>query len=293
MSNPISAFSPPPNTFQKNKLLHTNLFALHSYLQNLPVFTWASKVKLIHGWVPTYSLLHRQECSTSPLYPRCKQTVETNDHILICTAPDATQCWTRLLNDFIRALSNLGTPIYILTTFHYKLSILLNLHYDHAFSPSTTLSYESKALLMSAIRHQNILGWDSFLRGFTSIRQLQIIPHLSSGTQSTHRLMQQWDVKLIYHILSLYKKIWDDRNKSIHGTNHQESIHNERIRLLETVRNIYKTLPDSLNDTRKFIPFRFSTVFNTVTLSSNNGLIGFVIMPKSPNFYDIILNQIS
>jgi len=132
-------------------LAHTNLFALQSYLQDLPVFTRASTAKLIHGWAPTYSLLFQQECCPSPLCPRCQLTVVTTKHVLICTAPDATQCRLRLLPDFLKNLINIGTPIHIITTFHYKLSILLNLPYDHSLSPSTTLQYESKTLLISAI----------------------------------------------------------------------------------------------------------------------------------------------
>jgi hypothetical protein len=48
------------------KLQHVNLFALQAYLQDLPIFTRASTVKLIDRWIPTYASLHRQERTPSP-----------------------------------------------------------------------------------------------------------------------------------------------------------------------------------------------------------------------------------
>jgi hypothetical protein len=141
------------------------------------------------------------------------------------------------------AMAKMDTPIHILSTFHFKLCLLLHIPYEPTFTPSTTLSYENKALLMTTIRQQNIIGWDSFLHGYTSIKWHQIIQHLSSLPQSSNHLSQNWPVKLISHAITLYKKIWEDRNQLIHGKTRQEALIQERLHIQANVPHRYKHPP--------------------------------------------------
>ncbi len=58
-------------------------------------------VKLLHGWAPTYAYLCRQGHHPSPLCPRCKTCVETNEHILQCSHPEASASRSCILLDSI------------------------------------------------------------------------------------------------------------------------------------------------------------------------------------------------
>jgi len=75
--------------------------ALKKVLSSMKMFKRASTVKLLHGWAPTYAYLCRQGHHPSPLCPRCKTCVETNEHILQCSHPEASASRSRILLDSI------------------------------------------------------------------------------------------------------------------------------------------------------------------------------------------------
>ena len=143
-----------------------NTLALGKYLGTLKVFERASTVKLIHGWAPSLSTLCRQGRAPSSLCPRCHTTVEVPDHVIKCPQSDAIGKWLHLLNSTIESLCQANTLTLLLNTFQYKLSLLLDLpHPVFDRSPSITTLPNC---LITAIQHQNLLGWNLMLGGFTS-----------------------------------------------------------------------------------------------------------------------------
>lgn len=64
-----------------------NQHALKKYLLSQKVFTRASTVKLIHGWIPTYVSLCRQGRMHSLICLQCKEHIESSDHIRVCDHP--------------------------------------------------------------------------------------------------------------------------------------------------------------------------------------------------------------
>jgi hypothetical protein len=64
------------------------------------------------------------------LCPLCLTTVETIQHIHQCQAASVRVHRLQLLTNFLQQLSQISTPISIITTFHYKLSITLDLPYS-------------------------------------------------------------------------------------------------------------------------------------------------------------------
>jgi len=118
----------------------------------------------MHGWVPTYTSLCRQGRETSSLCPRYHGRVETVDHIHICAHPWATQCCQTLLHSFLESISKIHTPMQILHVLHNKPSQVFELpdtKYKH-------LNMPHRPTLILAIKHQNIIGWDLFFKGYTS-----------------------------------------------------------------------------------------------------------------------------
>jgi hypothetical protein len=97
------------------------------------------------------------------------------------------------------------------------------------------LSPEVKALFLSAVHHQNLFGWDMFLKGFTSScwNDIQCIFAKDVAT------VQQWDTKLVACLLTLYRSLWDNRNTHIHGKTWQESKKKLRERVIEQVISLY------------------------------------------------------
>jgi hypothetical protein len=63
-------------------------------------------------------------------------------------------------------------------------------------------------MLIQAIRHQNVIGWDNFLRGFTSIYWVSLfnLAHKNDAQQ----LSSRWDVKVVSGGIKILKEIWSD-----------------------------------------------------------------------------------
>jgi hypothetical protein len=79
---------------------------------------------------------------------------------------------------------------------------------------------QSLTLLM-AIKHQNIIGWDLFLKGYISIYWSHPYEDLKQHDEP-HNIPNR-EVKLTGAAIGRYKGIWDARNKDIHGGTTKES----------------------------------------------------------------------
>jgi len=95
-------------------------------------------------------------------------------------------------------------PRSIITTFHYKLSITLDLPYSPPAQNHEDFSSCISPPLLDAIRHQNIIGWDCFLRGFTSIYWKHAFIALFNNAHSFPR--PDWDIRLVALVIDLYSQ---------------------------------------------------------------------------------------
>ena len=110
---------------------------------------------------PYILYLCHQGREPSPICPRCCLTVGTPSHILVCHDTSATCNQSLYLQQFLFALVKIHTPIYFMALFEYNLSVLLNL-------PRTPLPTVQNNILLTNICNQNIIGWDLFIKGYTS-----------------------------------------------------------------------------------------------------------------------------
>jgi hypothetical protein len=188
-----------------------SLHALRQHIEALPVHIRASTIKFIYGWMPTYAILFRQGQSSSSLCPRCQTQVETSSHVFKCQATQAIQQCLLHLTAFLTALNKLKTPVQIVTTLQYKLSLLLDIPFEQTYFTTMQSSTSHHYALIQAICHQNIVGWNNFMRGYISTYWADYIsiPH--------PKFVTNWDISLISHILTLTTAIWRDRNGVIHG----------------------------------------------------------------------------
>jgi hypothetical protein len=226
----------------KLTLTHTNLDALHRRLLTLKIQQRATVSKLIRNWNPTYSALCRQGREPFPLCPRCEGTVKTSSHVMICPHKSAVEQRIEGLHKFLSNLLSIHTPVYLISTLEYKLSLTLQVPFVHHYLNSYPISPDIHLTLLTAICHQNELGWDLFLRGFISHywNEVYIQAHSSSPSSSP---VQLWDQKLVEGSLKLIQSIWTTRNIFLHGTNKLEANQKLRERVLDRVQGIYKNPP--------------------------------------------------
>jgi hypothetical protein len=222
-----------------------NLEALHNFLAPKPVHTRATYAKLLHNWTPTHAHLCQQGSEQTPLCPRCNNAIETSSHMLICSSPNSITCRNDLLHTYLKYLVALQSPMHVLATLEYKLALTLNVPYIQLYWPVAPLPPNIHNKLISTIRSQNIIGWDSFLKGFIvkSLRTLyediiDIDPPLSCNCGT-----QPWDFSFIALTLSLYKDIWNDQNSHLHGSNQTEAAQLPRQRVIQAVEHLYAHPP--------------------------------------------------
>ena len=91
-----------------------------------------------------------------------------SSHVLSCPNLDAQNARKQGLTAFMTTLKNIGTPSYILATFEYTLSLTLDISDTQNYCCQSLLRPPLKHNLLRAIRQQNVIGWDMFLKGFSS-----------------------------------------------------------------------------------------------------------------------------
>ena len=212
--------------------------SLASILTELKPNKRSSLVKLIHGWNPTYSGLCRQGREQSPLCPWCQIRVKTEQHIRERPNKGAISFRQTQLKSFLIELERTYTAPYLIRIFEYKLSLCLNVPY-HPTPDCTTNTPLYYSRIITATRHQNLIGWDMFLKGFTFIYWHE----LQTAYPSPEANVQHWDFTLVRSLLKLYTSIWDDRNAHIHGFTKEEAQTKLRERVIKNVMDIYNFPP--------------------------------------------------
>jgi hypothetical protein len=176
---------------------------------------------------------------------------------MICPQISAMEQRIEGLKKFLSTLLSLQTPIYLIATLEYKLSMTLQIPFDPQYVHTCPIPTDTHLMLITAIRHQNLLGWDLFLRGFTSNywNTVFTMAHCNSTSPKT---IQQWDQKLVEEALNLYQSIWTTQNIVLHGTTKLEAKEKLRERVFEQVRDVYKN-PTQTIQKNKFNPLAASS----------------------------------
>lgn len=212
-----------------------NLSALQTFIRKLKISQWTTTVKLIHGWVPTYVFLCWQGRVRDAIFPSCKSMVETRDHVFCCPSPSACDNRLSLLKQFLRVVLNIGTPVFVISTLAYKL--MLTLHLPISKSSTRCESLDSETILWLAIQHQNIIGWDNFLRGYIS-QYWASLHQLSHPDSPPRQVVQNWNVQLSI----MWYPSWKEYGlEEFHGGSWKESKQKLRERVQEKVWQIYSS----------------------------------------------------
>jgi len=140
------------------------------------------------------------------------------------------------MQECIDKLSGAKTPTLLLNTLNYKWSLLLDLS-PPVFEKDSSFN-QLPACLISAIRHQNLIGWQTMLWGFTTWYWLQAYLTLCDFLQESPN--PSWDVLITStSIHYLYKNILDNRNKFLHGSTKSDQQQKLHLRVIQQVQAIY------------------------------------------------------
>jgi hypothetical protein len=76
-------------------------------------------------------------------------------------------------------------------------------------------------IVAQATRHQNLIGWSDFFRGFIS--KLWIKAHYLTRNITNDKKQPPWHTKITFLIHKLHRNTWEHRNTFVHGTTLTES----------------------------------------------------------------------
>jgi len=122
-------------------------------------------VKFIHRWIPTHSFLFKQGREFTNRCPLCHTSEETLQHIFPCQNPQTRTNRLDAFTAYLRTLSSIHTPSTIIQAVANHLATILQIN---SVSYPCPQQLPNPLSMQDAIKHQNIMGWDMFLRGFIS-----------------------------------------------------------------------------------------------------------------------------
>jgi len=125
---------------------------------------------------------------------------------------------------------------------HGKLSLVLDIPYNQQYPNSSILPQDLYLSLFTAIKHQNIVWWNNFLRGFISSYWYSLSTHAHIN-ESLHHSSFPWDLRLVHAVLSLSHSIWQNCNHLLHGSTMEDSRQRLRQRILDQVQKTYEHPP--------------------------------------------------
>jgi hypothetical protein len=208
---------------------------LERYLKKQRPHTRALTVKLIHKWLPTNEFIYKQGRMQNPSCPRCTQNHETAAHIYSCPDPSSWKERQTLLYKKLKDLVNSGMPRMVATMLEEKLTSLFDIESTQEYCHASNNCNMSESIKKATL-HQNLLGWDIFIRGFVS-KYWKDIEHIQVENNKS------WVTKLTGAMLQLHKEIWEGRNTVAHGRTIEEARKKARESIINKVKDIYRRPP--------------------------------------------------
>jgi hypothetical protein len=135
-----------------------------------------------------------------------------------------------------------NTAPHFLSCFEIHLGNCLTVKTIDKYTTTDQPPPQIKTTLNDAIHHQNIIGWENLLRGYTSSFWSRI-QHQIPQNEISKSKRAPWNTILIRKALELHKNIWEDRNIFVNGKTIKESHQKLRQRTLERVKSIYHDNP--------------------------------------------------
>jgi hypothetical protein len=203
--------------------------ALQSSINTLPPQVHIFTTKLITGWLPIGTRLHRYGNIITKCH-RCDQA-ETVDHLFQCSARGSAT--TTFVNSLTTFLASLNTSQPIVDAITHAFRTWLSPH--HPF-----LEMEASESITRCSKDQTTIGWNLaarglFVTGWSSLQEAAV----PSGKPS------QWQAKVSSWIIQQAHDTWITRNKEIH-----QPENNTPRQILETnaqVTKLYELAEAQLN----------------------------------------------
>jgi hypothetical protein len=190
---------------------------------------------------------NRKFYGTSDKCPFCSSP-ETLLHIFTCGSSKATSYRQEAIQEFQRKLDKLKTHSKIADAIVSGLDqwALSSGRATPSIVPFRGSINSMEVLITRAFTEQHTdIGWLQFLQGKVSKYWVEAQKLTLTKSHDTTKSALQWGKQLILEVWSLSKKIWEHRNKEIHGNSIQEVKEKSKQKLEKQVRYFYTSYDDN------------------------------------------------
>jgi hypothetical protein len=168
-------------------------------------------LKMVHGWLPTYARLHRENQTTNPRCPLCHYRSETSLHIFCCKHPKQQELFKRIIHYLEEDGKSSGNSI-----INHVITVALK-----NTTNSTTAGIDKTDIIYidKWVQDQSHIGWEQILYGRTakSLETALDIYFRSKKNDTGQDTGAKWIKRLIHKIWDTFLQLWVQRNEIIHG----------------------------------------------------------------------------
>ena len=196
-------------------------------------------VKLLHGTLPTNHRLHRNDRSRRGC-PACSHNDETWDHILRCRRPSRHGWRCGFLEEMCKTSQKWQTRPELRDILLDGVSGWLDHRSDDEhYLPAALYNEEFERL----IEKQNSIGWHHVILGrycweWSDFQEAHYV------TRSNYNLIKkctgnQWQAAIISQVWSQWYKLWELRNRELHGVDTTRQAQVARRNAVRALRELY------------------------------------------------------
>ena len=207
-----------------------------------------SLVKFVHNLSPVGKQQHRINPACPPFCTACKTSIESCDHLYQC-GNQSRSAWRDLT---VREMQNKMTSIDTEPTL-VRL-ILQGICLAHQSSTETLDEFDYPNSYHPAIRAQNKIGWQHFLRGRWSTEWTSLQRHhlLITGITDNRTSSDKWAPTLISTYWRYWLRLWQLRNEQTHGADSSEQATRKREQIHREMDQLYSLKNSVLSCDRDF-----------------------------------------
>ncbi len=232
--------------------------------------------KYLHRWLPTNHNLHKQNPTTPLTCGLCDAPDETDDHVCRCPHTSSNLIRLKALEQLASSLKSKGTDPAITTIIIAGCRAWLE-HGSTTIDLDAPTTHPFREVLNEAIRRQNSIGWNNFLRGRLSFAWgfcfQKWLRHAQPAPQSptTKKLdPDSWTTHVIKWVFDMVLDLWKNRNDHIFNVNDEHDTTEERLRLQAETRERHSRCPQDLP--RSDLDAYFSEPLDTLLLRKTHVL---------------------
>jgi hypothetical protein len=252
-----------PNTWE------TIDWTIHSRsINKIPRRQHHQVAKYIHNWLPTFGRLHKLNQHPTDICPRCKDSKETNQHLIQCR-------WISDETFKIQKTSKLATILKKSNptsndAIHQAITQCIEawMHnqpqpdYDH-------LLHDPNPYLHAAIATQEVIGWDNFLKSRFSKAWSDCLAH-NKTTNATNASIDATLLQIANWSWDLFFETWKERNKLVFGANNENTSAIQLLRQEAEITETYEAcnqLPQAARRHHQYLPLQDLLKARTSTLT--------------------------